>query len=608
MTRSKRKCKPMDGQHRHMRLRTHFPPSHRSPKVFGHLMSRMLVCVLLFASPPSTQGEDRAALFGRSLFRSRNKPQANQKVPAGPATASVAEPNLPSDPLVKVSAQKQDGEKKQDSESVDVARDTLNIRRFPHQTGAGASLTGPLDESNFSQGQAITPIDLPAALQLGGWNSPEVLLAQQRVLAVTARQQLAAAQALPNLNLGTTFNSHTGVYQASTGQILNVERSSLYAGAGGNAVGSGTVNLPGLVYNLNVGEAYFANLVSRQQSERARAAANATCNNVLLQIAIAYCQLVREQGTRAIAVQAREDAVEVARVTASYAKAGQGRPADAERARTEVGRRDADIFAADAAIIEASARLGQVLNMQSSVRLQSSENWIVPRPIVPDLIPLPELIATALYLRPEIADRRAQVHAAMLELDSAKLLLFSPQFIAGFSDGAFGGGSDVNAAATGNPRFGNFGDRTDIDVVLYWSIRNLGLANRALIKTATARLAAADWERTRQLNEIRANVADAYARTQARAAQLDIRERAVKASELGFQEDLRRAHAGEGRPIEVLDSLRLRALAQQDYLDTIASYNQAQYELYVAIGQPPADLLIHTAPPTLPPSPVAEPK
>ena len=361
---------------------------------------------------------------------------------------------------------------------------------------------------------------------------------------------------------------------------------------------------------MNVGSAYFSYLASRQQSERSRAAAAATRNNILLQVASAYCQLVRTQGTRAIAVRVRDEAVEVARITASFAKVGQGLPADAERAASEVGRRDADIFTADAAIIEASARLGEILNLESSVRLQSSENWIVPRAVVPDPIPLPELIAISLYLRPEIAERRAEVHAAMLQLDNARLLLFSPQFIADFSDGTFGGGSDTNAAATGSPRFGGFGDRTDADLMLYWSIRNLGLANRALIKTATARLAAADWERTQRLNDIRAEVANAYARTQTSVAQLGIRHRAVVSSERGFQEDLQRAKAGEGRPIEVLDSLRLRARAQLDYLDTIANYNQAQYELYVAIGQPPADLLIHTAPPTttIPPSPEAESK
>jgi outer membrane protein TolC len=489
------------------------------------------------------------------------------------------------------------------------SNNTAKLRRFPQDSSSGfSSQSAAIDGFASGLDSNVTQIDLPGALQLGGWNSPEVLLAQQRVLAASARRQLAAAQVLPNLNLGTSFDSHTGALQTSSGLIENVQRSSMYVGAGANAVGSGTVNIPGLQYNLNVGEAYYANLVARQQSERAQAASVASKNNILQRICVAYCQLVRAQGTRAIAVKARDDAAEVAKITASFAKIGQGRPADAERARTEVGRRDADIFTAESEIIEASSRLGQILNLESSVRLQSNENWIVPRSIVPEPIPLAELIAIALYRRPEIAERRAAVHAAMLELDNAKMLLFSPQFIAGFSDGAFGGGSDINAAATGSPRFGSFTDRTDLDIVLYWSIRNLGLANRALIRTSTARLAAADWERTKRFNEIRAEVADAYARTQARAAQLDLREQAVTSSEEGFREDLRRAFAGEGRPIEVLDSLRLRALAQQDYLDTIANYNQAQYELYVAIGEPPADLLIHTEPATIPPSPDGEPK
>ncbi len=561
-----------------------------------------MLIVIWFAQNDVARSADRPSLLSRLGFRPSSKSHQRVEPTVSPASLPETRQSAATHSILKETVQQVTATNSNNGNEV------AGLRRFPDRPKLDPASTGPAGEFSLDFEEPVTPIDLPAALQLAGLTSPEVLLAQQRVLAVTARQQLAAAQALPNLNLGTNFYSHTGAVQASSGQILSVERSSLYVGAGGNAVGSGTVNIPGLQYNMNVNEAYFGYLVSRQQSERAQAGAAAARNNALLQIAVAYCQLVREQGTRAIAVNVRDDAKEVARITAAFAKAGQGRQADAERAKTEVGRREADIFSADAAIIEASARLGQILNLESSVRLQSKENWVVPRSIVPDPIPLPELIAIALYQRPEIAERRAEVHAAMLELDGAKLLLFSPQFIAGFSNGAFGGGGNVNSNNTGRPRFGDFGDRTDVDIVLYWSIRNMGLANRALIKTATARLAAADWERTKRFNEIRAEVADAYARTQARAAQLDLRERAVTASELGFQQDLKRAYAGEGRPIEVLDSLRLRAIAQQDYLDTIASYNQAQYELYVAIGQPPADLLIHSTPPTIPPAPVAESK
>lgn len=531
---------------------------------------------------------DRPNIIQRIGHRLMTRPKLESELPPAPESDRSDEPRKTATNLPKEQAK---------SDSLPNAiKDTSRLNRFPRTTADITSESPSIEDSLTVSVESFNPIDLPIALRLAGIESPDVLVAQQRVLASTARQQLAAAQALPNLNIGMNYDQHTGPVQRASGAILDVQRSALYLGAGANAVAAGTVNIPGLQYNLNVGEAYFGYLVSCQQKERAAAAALATRNNTLLRVATAYCQLVQAQGTRAIAVQARDEAAEVARITKSYAKIGEGRPADAERAATEVGRRDAEVLAAEAAIAEASARLVQILNLESSIQLQSSENWVIPRSVVPDPIPLPELITIALYQRPEVAERRAEIHAAMLELDGAKLLLFSPQLIAGFSDGTFGGGSDVASQQNGSARFGSFNNRSDADIVLYWSIRNLGLANKALIKNATARLAATDWEQTRQLNEIRAQVADAYARVQSRSAQLDTRWRAVKTSRDGFQLDLKRANAGEGLPIEVLDSLRLLARSQQEYLETITAYNQAQYELYVAIGQPPADLLVRTNP------------
>ena len=214
----------------------------------------------------------------------------------------------------------------------DVTEHSRSIRRFPvNNDRSNQSIASTANEFMLDLEDPSTPIDLPAALQLGGWKSPQVLLAQQRILAATAVQQLAAAQALPNLNLGTNYDQHSGALQRSSGQILSVNRNALYVGAGANAVGAGTVNLPGLQYNLNVGESYFNFLASQQRTERARAAALTAQNVTLLQIASAYIRLVRAQGIRAIAVKIRDHAAEVARVTAEFAKAGQGRPADAER-------------------------------------------------------------------------------------------------------------------------------------------------------------------------------------------------------------------------------------------------------------------------------------
>ncbi len=132
-------------------------------------------------------------------------------------------------------------------------------------------------------------------MRLAGVENLELIQARQRVEVAVAVQQLAAAQFLPNLNLGTNFDSHTGNLQQASGNILNLQRSALYVGAGANAVAAGTVSIPGVQWNLNVSESIFNYLASRQRSEQSRFATQAVENDVLLQVASAYFDLLEAQ-------------------------------------------------------------------------------------------------------------------------------------------------------------------------------------------------------------------------------------------------------------------------------------------------------------------------
>ena len=60
----------------------------------------------------------------------------------------------------------------------------------------------------------------------------------------------------------------------------------------------------------------------------------------------------------------------------------------------------------------ASARLAQILDLDPSLRLHATDGWVVPASIVPEPIPLPELIAIALIQRPELRERQAAIRAA----------------------------------------------------------------------------------------------------------------------------------------------------------------------------------------------------
>ena len=191
---------------------------------------------------------------------------------------------------------------------------------------------------------------------------------------------------------------------------------------------------------------------------------------------------------------------------------------------------------------------------------------------------------------------------AMLALNQASWLPFSPTVYIGYSAGDFGGGSNLVAQpvgsgpdALGDPRFGLFNSRQDLDAMAYWTLLNLGVGNRALIDAARSRLRSADLRERGVFDQVRAEVASAYAKTHARFAQIRTCELAIQSSTEAFHEDMNRILGQVGLPLEVVDSLRLLSRSRVAYLDAILDYNRAQFELYVAVGKPPADVLVRPA-------------
>jgi outer membrane protein TolC len=464
------------------------------------------------------------------------------------------------------------------------AGDNLGLAPFP--------VTPPTTLPSEAQ-----PIDLTSALQLAGVQNPALNIARTRITEAAALRQLAAAYFLPSINPGFNFDTHSGVLQQSNGNILSLNRSAVYVGAGANAVAAGTVNIPGVYLYENIGLGAFNYLASKQVVRQREFESLAVRNQVLLQVTLAYSELLRAEGRLAAQTQARDEARVIARLTRSFAETQQGRAADANRAATDLARREADIKAAEAEILTASAQLCRVLNLDPSIRLHPIDAFVVPQPIVPDPIPVAELIATGMLNRPELAAQRAAIQAAFLSLEGAKVLPFSPTVLVGFSAGGFGGGSNLV-----RPIFGGFSGREDLDPIAYWTIQNLGVGNLGMIKVAKAQLRIAEFHQIELLNIVRSQIAEAYAHAHARYAQIGTYEDAVRAGYLSYHEDLIRIRAMGGPeehnvlPIELLNSFLLLADARVAYVDAIVDYNRAQFELWVALGQPPANALAHPVP------------
>lgn len=461
--------------------------------------------------------------------------------------------------------------------------------------GGSQSLTGLL-------GGEVMPIDLGAALHLAGVQNPELLIARQRVVEAVAERQLAAAGLLPSLRAGSSYDDHNGPLQQSSGNILNVNRSSVYVGAGAYAIAAGTVNIPGVYWDLNASDAIFRILVSRRTVEQQQFHSQAVELQMMGRVALAYNELLRSVGRRAVLWQNQQNAQEVVRLTEAYAESGLGSEADADRARSELAALTAEVREAEGQVLIASAGLAELLSLDPSVQLCPAEERYVPMPLVPDPIPLCELLAIALVQRPEMAERQTAVQGAMLTLRGAKMLPFSPNMIVAFSAGGEGGGSNLVASPAGStpfarsdPRFGKFKGRQDFDAIAYWMLKNLGFGNVAQIREAESRLNASHFEVLAEMDRVRAEVARGYARTHARFAQIVTAEQAVRSATTGYEEDTRRITGGQGLPIELFDDLRLLARSRETYLKAIVDYNAAQLQLYVALGNPPAGMLARPA-------------
>src|SRR5205823_3985607 len=138
------------------------------------------------------------------------------------------------------------------------------------------------------------------------------------------------------------------------------------------------------------------------------------------------------------------------------------------------------------------------------------------------------------------------------------------------------------------PRFSDLDGRTDLDVVVFWTFRNLGVGNIALFRVADSRAKQSRLREMETLNLVRAQVAEAHGWVSARFQQIDASEKAVRSSQDAYAQDLTRIKGGKGLPLELVDSLRLLGRSRYEYLDSVIEYNRAQFQLWVALGNPPA--------------------
>jgi outer membrane protein TolC len=428
----------------------------------------------------------------------------------------------------------------------------------------------------------VQAIDLPEALRLAGADNPTIALAREAIQAARAELLGARAVLLPTLNAGFTYDYHDGNLLGSSGIIRDVRRQSLYVGAGAGTRAAESVPTPGVRILAHLADAVFEPRAARQQVAARRFDADATRNNVLLDVAERYLALAGAEARLEQLRLSEADLNKVVELATALFRTGQWRKGDVDRASSEAFLLHAEEQNAEGEVAEASARLAELLSLDPATRLRVAEAAMPLLELVDPNLLLPQLVEVARSNRPEVAARSADVALARTRLREERLRPLLPLLSVGFSAGDFGGGSNQV-----RPRFGNFGGRTDFDAYAVWSLQNLGLGNLALQRERRAAVGLAEAERLRALAQIDREVAEAYAVTEERRRELDVARRQVAASTQGLTLDLRRARNLDAKPIEVLGSLNQLTAARQDVVRALVEYDRAQFRLFVSLGRPP---------------------
>jgi outer membrane protein TolC len=424
--------------------------------------------------------------------------------------------------------------------------------------------------------QRVLTLDFTNALAIAAGQNPQVAFANARIREAYARYDQARIQWLPSVNAGASLNHHEGPLQATDGNVGNISRSSLESGLGVQAVGAGSPVIPGLVANFQLADAIFQPRINSRIAAARRQEARATTNDVILEAAVRFQELLSARQDQAITTETVERAHLLADLTAEFARVGQGAPADADMSAAELRMRRTVLEGVDGQILVTSARLAETLSLDPSVLIVPAESAIVPVEVIGDDLASRDLVAIAWSTRPELSASRQLVNSAVERVRRERSAPLVPSILLGVSYGGFGGGDGRTIGA--------FDNRMDVDAVAYWQLRQLGLGDRAARDEACAALRAARAQVARTMDQVSREVMEAHALVDARRRQIDLATEAVKASKDSYERNLVRIRNGQGIPLELLQSIDAADRSNRAYLQAVVGYNIAQFQLARALG------------------------
>lgn len=406
-------------------------------------------------------------------------------------------------------------------------------------------------------------ISLPTVLKLAGANNLDIKLATERLAEAWAQNEAARMQWFPYVTPGIQFRRHEGNIQAVDGQIIDADKQSLTLGAA-------------VTLQLEAGETYYKNLVSRKLAHAAEFGIEVQRHESIWQAVSAYLEIVRARAAVGVAGEAVKVAADYAGQVKQAVDVGIAFKGDAFRAMAQVERNRLTQCQAREQQRIASARLAQVLRISPLVELVPDED---PSPMrfAESAKSLASLAAIALERRPELSMNAEQLAAALSASSGAKWSPLVPMLRADIFQGGLGGGQHDDG-----PR--HFNDSADYSIGLTWRIGPGGIFDHSRERLADAKRHSVEIERDKLRDEITRQVVEAHTRVHSLGDQLTHARAALNAAQQALTLARERKAFAVGEVLENIQAEQDLTRARLDYLSVVTEHNRAQFLLHRATG------------------------
>lgn len=411
-----------------------------------------------------------------------------------------------------------------------------------------------------TQAQTVLPVDLRKVLQLAGSNNLTIKEFEARYRLSMAAYTKSREWYLPEVYTGFTTHYLAGAAMNTDGKIFtDLARNNLWSGLGVAAQ-----------WDFNKGA--NAEKVALQQTKAVQYLSQAERNQAILNTVKVYLDWQGEQMRYMVLRTLLQQSDTLNQQIKIQVDAGLRYQSEYLLAQSNYNHYRIELLQSKTDMQKKAAGLIALLNLGEGVSIINTDSMLVPVPLMAD-ISIDTLSATnTIQQHPLYKSLQTGLAAWQLEKKTTTTGLWKPTLRLSTDNGLFG--------KIATPWYNTY----QVNASLIWHLPLGRWIHKGDLSIYNEKIALQEVGISQLKNTLQQQIAVTKSQILETKEQLAIARDALETAAGGLQQSMERQKMGTANPLEVFQAQQFYRQAQLDYIKVVVNYNQAQYDLFVAVG------------------------